>query len=45
MVFTLFEAEDPRLIAQFNLAWNDILDMNLILLLDVEKDVLGLLKA
>jgi hypothetical protein len=43
--FTLFEAEDPKLITQFNLAWNDILKIDLLLVLETEKDLIGLLKG
>jgi len=43
--FMLFEADDPKLISQFNLAWNDILKTDMHLVLDTEKDVIDLLKG
>ena len=44
MDFLLAEADDPNAIAQAHLAWNDILEVNTYLVLDTEKDLLGLLK-
>ena len=43
--FMLFETEDPKLISQFTLAWNDILKTDLFLVLDTEKDLIDLLKG
>lgn len=43
--FLIIEADDPKLISQANIAWNDILDTDLHLVLDTEKDLLGLLKG
>jgi hypothetical protein len=44
MDFLLVEADDPNAIAQAHLAWSDILEINTYLVLDTEKDLLGLLK-
>ena len=43
--FMLFESDDPSLISQFNLGWNDILKTDLHLVLDTEKDLIDLLKG
>jgi len=43
--FMLCEADDPVLMSQFNMAWNDILKSDLMLVLDTEKDLMGLLKG
>jgi len=43
--FMLFESDDPKLVSQFNLAWNDILHTDLHVVLDTEKDLMGLLKG
>ena len=42
--FQLFEADDPKVLAQGELAWNDILEIETYVVLDTEKDLLGLLK-
>jgi len=44
MDFLLAEADDPKAVAQALLAWSDILDIEVHLVLDTEKDLLGLLK-
>jgi hypothetical protein len=43
--FALVEADDPKLLAQATIAWNDIMDVDPHLVLDTEKDLLGLLKG
>jgi hypothetical protein len=45
MGFMLFEAEDPKLISQSNLAWSDIIKIENLLVLDTEKDLIDLLKG
>jgi hypothetical protein len=40
--FMVFETDKPDY--SWTLAWNDLLDMQLIPVLDTEKDVIGLLK-
>ena len=40
--FMVFEIDKPDY--SWTLAWNDLLDMQLIPILDTEKDVMGLLK-
>lgn len=42
--FMVMEADDPKLMVQGNMAWNDILDYDIFPVLDTEKDLLGLLK-
>ena len=42
--FEVIEADDPKLIVQGNLAWNDIIDLEVYPVLDTEKDLLGLLE-
>jgi hypothetical protein len=42
--FCLVEAADPKLLTQTVLAWNDILSVEVHMVLDTEKDLLGLLK-
>ena len=42
--FTLFETDDPKLITKSNLVWNDILNIENLLVLDTEKDLLDILK-
>jgi hypothetical protein len=44
MDFVLVEADDPKAIAQAHLTWSDILELEVHLVLDTEKDLLGLLK-
>ena len=44
MGFVLAEADDPKALAQAHLAWSDILDAEVHLVLDTEKDLIGLLK-
>ena len=44
MDFVLVEADDPKAVAQAHLAWSDILDAEVHLVLETEKDLLGLLK-
>ena len=39
----LFEADDPMLVTQFNMAWNDILEADLMVVLDTEKDLMSVL--
>ena len=43
--FMLFESDDPMLVTQFNMAWNDILKSDLMLVLDTEKDLMSVLKG
>jgi len=40
----LTEVDDPKLLAQANIAWSDILESDIFPVLDTEKDLLGLLK-
>jgi hypothetical protein len=42
--FQLVEVDDPKVLAEGELAWNDILEMDTYVVLDTEKDLLGLLK-
>jgi hypothetical protein len=42
--FLLAEADDPKAVAQALIAWSDMLDVEVHLVLDTEKDLLGLLK-
>jgi hypothetical protein len=44
MGFLVFEADDPKLVSEAVIAWSDILDSNVYLVLDTEKDLMGLLK-
>ena len=44
MDYLLAEADDPKAVAQAHLALSDILDVETHLVLDTEKDLLGLLK-
>lgn len=43
--FCLVESTDPKLLTQAILAWNDILSTEVYMVLDTEKDLLGLLKG
>ena len=43
--FALVEVDDPKLLAQGSIAWSDIMDVDPHLVLDTEKDLLGLLKG
>lgn len=42
--FCLVDAQDSKLLAQTLIAWNDILNVEVHLVLDTEKEMLGLLK-
>jgi hypothetical protein len=42
--FQVAETDDPKLLAEGAIAWNDILDMETYVVLDTDKDLLGLLK-
>ena len=43
--FLVVEADDPKLLSQANIAWNDILDSDIHLVLDTEEDLVDLLKG
>ena len=43
--FSVTETDDPKLLVQANMAWNDIVDYDIFPVLDTEKDLLGLLKG
>ena len=40
----LFETDNQNAMAEMNIAWNDILESEIVPVLDTEKDLLGLLK-
>jgi len=42
--FMVIEADDPKLVVQGLLGWNDLVDYDVNPVLDTEKDLLGLLK-
>ena len=43
--FLLVETDDPMLLTQFNMAWNDILKTDIMVVLDTEKDLMSVLKG
>lgn len=43
--FGLVEVDDPKLLTEGTIAWNDIMDVDPHLVLDTQKDLLGLLKG
>jgi hypothetical protein len=43
--FALVEVNDPKLLAEATIAWNDIMDVDPHLVLDFEKDLADMLKG